>query len=165
MARTKKAVDGAFEIYAVDDGSINSIIQVSDPLHMRILNELSESPLSMSEVADITGKAQSTLSVHMEQLVNRNLISYDFDKNDSRRKIFRLISKKIASSKDVIEHPKDDSEDFFDKLMDYEKYPPMHGGYHSLSVLSIDPIYAYHNSVMGSFFGRLKESVISLSRS
>ena len=45
---------------------------------------------------------------------------------------------------------------FFDKLMDYEKYPPMHGGYHSLSVLSIDPIYAYHNSVMGSFFGRLK---------
>lgn len=118
MARTKKAVDGAFEIYAVDDGSINSIIQVSDPLHMRILNELSESPLSMSEVADITGKAQSTLSVHMEQLVNRNLISYDFDKNDSRRKIFRLISKKIASSKDVIEHPKDDSEDFFDKLMD-----------------------------------------------
>ncbi|WP_400197098.1 ArsR family transcriptional regulator [Candidatus Methanarcanum hacksteinii] len=118
MARTKKAVDGAFEIYAVDDGSINSIIQVSDPLHMRILNELSESPLSMSEVADITGKAQSTLSVHMEQLVNRNLISYDFDKNDSRRKIFRLISKKIASSKDVIEHPKDDSEDFFDNLMD-----------------------------------------------
>ena len=40
--------------------------------------------------------------------------------------------------------------------MDYEKYPPMHGGYHSLSVLSIDPIYAYHNSVMENFFGRLK---------
>ena len=45
---------------------------------------------------------------------------------------------------------------FFGKLMDYEKYPPMHGGYHSLSVLSIDPIYAYHNSVMENFFGRLK---------
>ena len=45
---------------------------------------------------------------------------------------------------------------FFGKLIDYEKYPPMHGGYHSLSVLSIDPIYAYHNSVMENFFGRLK---------
>ena len=45
---------------------------------------------------------------------------------------------------------------FFGKLMDYEKYPPMHRGHHSLSVLSIDPIYAYHNFVMGNFFGRLK---------
>ena len=45
---------------------------------------------------------------------------------------------------------------FFGKLMDYEKYPPMHGGYHSLSVLSINPIYAYHNSVMEKLLWKIK---------
>lgn len=116
MARTKK-VDGAFEIYIVDDGSIKSITQVSDPLHIRILNELSKAPLSMSDIAEITGKAQSTLSVHMEQLVNRNLISCEFDKNDSRRKIFTLVSRKMASSKDAVDGIKDDRWGSFDEVM------------------------------------------------
>ncbi len=122
MARTKKVVDGAFELYSVDDGSIRSITQVSDPLHVRILSELSKTPLSMSEIAEITGKAQSTLSVHMEQLVNRNLISCEFDKNDSRRKIFTLISKKMASSKDTVDVPKDDLNGLFEELMESKEF-------------------------------------------
>lgn len=122
MARTKKVVDGAFEIYAVDDGSIKSITQVSDPLHIRILNELSRTPLSMSEIAEITGKAQSTLSVHMEQLVGRNLISCEFDKNDSRRKIFTLVSKKMISSKETVDIPKDDYEGVLGGLMESKEF-------------------------------------------
>lgn len=122
MARTKKADTGAFELYLTDEGEMSSIVQVSDPLHISILNELSKTPLSMSEVADMTGKAQSTLSVHMDQLVSRGLISFEFDKNDSRRKIFRLKSRKLAFSKEVTQFSRSDSETFFGKMMDSKDF-------------------------------------------
>ena len=89
-----------FEIYStVDEEGNRGLVQVSDPLHQIILERLSKGPMSTTEISDLTGKAQSTLSVHLDQMVTQNLIRSEYDKNDSRRKIFTISSIKVASSK------------------------------------------------------------------
>ena len=91
-----------FEVYStVDTEGNRGLVQVSDPLHRMILERLSKGPMSTTEISDYTEKAQSTLSVHLDQMVTRNLIRSEYDKNDSRRKIFSITSVKVASSKPV----------------------------------------------------------------
>ena len=91
-----------FEIYStVDEEGNRGLVQVSDPLHQIILERLSKGPMSTTEISDLTGKAQSTLSVHLDQMVTQNLIRSEYDKNDSRRKIFTISSIKVASSKPI----------------------------------------------------------------
>ena len=77
------------------------MVEVSDPLHQSILNHLSESNLSTTDISTITGKAQSTLSVHLDHMVSEGLIRSESDPLDSRRKIFSLSSKKLAFSKET----------------------------------------------------------------
>ncbi len=91
-----------FEIYSTIDAEGNrGLVQVSDQLHQVILERLSKGPMSTTEISDLTNKAQSTLSVHLDQMVTENLIRSEYDKNDSRRKIFTITSIKVASSKPV----------------------------------------------------------------
>ena len=95
-----KQSNNEFEVYStMDADGTRSLVQVSDPLHQMILERLSKGQMSTTEISELTGKAQSTLSVHLDQMVSRNLIRSEYDKNDSRRKIFTLISIKVASSK------------------------------------------------------------------
>lgn len=77
------------------------MVEVSDPLHQSILNHLSESNMSTTDISTVTGKAQSTLSVHLDHMVNEGLIRSESDPQDSRRKIFSLSSKKMAFSKET----------------------------------------------------------------
>ena len=101
MPKVKQSNDD-FEIYSTVDAEGNrGLVQVSDPLHRMILERLSKGPMSTTEISDYTEKAQSTLSVHLDQMVMRNLIRSEYDKNDSRRKIFSITSVKVASSKPV----------------------------------------------------------------
>ncbi len=101
MGRTKKNLD-SFEVYSTINSGKPKLVQVSDPLHMKILNELAKRPMSTTEISDMTKKAQSTLSIHLDQMTVQNLISAEYDKNDSRRKIFTLSGKKIAFTKDAV---------------------------------------------------------------
>ena len=102
MPKVKQSNDD-FEIYSTMDAEGNrGLVQVSDPLHRMILDRLSKGPMSTTEISDYTEKAQSTLSVHLDQMVMKNLIRSEYDKNDSRRKIFSISSIKVASSKPVI---------------------------------------------------------------
>ena len=99
MAKVKQNHSN-FEIYStVDPEGNRSLVQVSDPLHQMILERLSKGQMSTTEISDLTGKAQSTLSVHLDQMVSQSLIRSEYDKNDSRRKIFTISSVKVASSK------------------------------------------------------------------
>lgn len=98
MAKVKES-ETSFDIYSVENGTERGLVQVSDPLHQLILRKLSKGPMSTSEISELTHKAQSTLSVHLDQMVTQNLIKSEYDKNDSRRKIFHITSKRIASSK------------------------------------------------------------------
>jgi len=62
------------------------------------LSELQRRDLSLSEIAVLTSKAQSTLSVHLDKMVKEGLIGYRDDPQDNRRKIFYVISRPVGSS-------------------------------------------------------------------
>ena len=69
MPKTKQNND-EFEVYStVDADGVRGLVQVSDPLHQMILERLSKGQMSTTEISDLTGKAQSTLSVHLDQMV------------------------------------------------------------------------------------------------
>lgn len=87
-----------FDIYSTVVNGKPELVQVSEPLHQSILQNLSERNMSSSEISEATGKAQSTLSVHLDSLVSRGLIKSQPDANDSRRKIFSVSSAKVAYS-------------------------------------------------------------------
>ena len=62
------------------------------------MSELQRRDLSLSEIAVLTSKAQSTLSVHLDKMVKEGLIGYRDDPLDNRRKIFYVISRPVGSS-------------------------------------------------------------------
>ena len=92
-----------FELYYTSGG----LVQVSNDVRRRILRELHDADLSLTDLSHIIGKAQSTLSVHLEKMVEDGLIAVYDDPKDSRRKIYSLVSISFASSKP----PSDESMD------------------------------------------------------
>ena len=92
-------MDESFDIYA----TANGIVQVSNPVRRQILTQLASSELSLTEISHITGKAQSTLSVHLDRMTGDRLVTSKDDPSDSRRKIFSISSRLMARSHDIME--------------------------------------------------------------
>lgn len=92
-----------FELYYTTGG----LVQVSNDVRRRILKELETTDLSLTDLSRIVGKAQSTLSVHLEKMIEDGLITVHDDPEDSRRKIYSLISLRFASSKQPSEESMD----------------------------------------------------------
>jgi len=90
-------MDESFDIYS----TVNGLVQVSNPVRRQILTQLSVSDLSLTDISNMTGKAQSTLSVHLDKMTNDGLVTFRDDPADSRRKIFSLSSRLMARSRDV----------------------------------------------------------------
>lgn len=84
-----------FELYYTSKG----LVQVSNDVRRRILHELESRNLSLTDLSKITGKAQSTLSVHLDKMVDEDLIAVHEDPDDSRRKVYSLVSVMLAYSK------------------------------------------------------------------
>ncbi len=84
----------ALDVYSTSSG----LKQISNPVRQKILSELQRRDLSLSEIAQLTGKAQSTLSVHLDKMVKEGLVASRDDPTDNRRKIFYLVSKPVGSS-------------------------------------------------------------------
>lgn len=99
MAKAEQT-GGGFEIYSAAGGD-GALVQVSDPLHQKILGGLAAGSMSTTDISEMTGKAQSTLSVHLDQMVRQGLIASEYDPGDSRRKIFSLSSAMVACSKEA----------------------------------------------------------------
>lgn len=76
------------------------MVQVSEPLHRDIMAALRDRNLSTTEISEALGKAQSTLSIHLDALVNMGLLKSVPDEKDSRRKIFSRSCTEVAYSKD-----------------------------------------------------------------
>ena len=95
-----------FEIYYTKNG----LVQVSNDVRRRILHELETKDLTLTDLSRILGKAQSTLSVHLDKMVAEDLISAHDDPDDSRRKVYSLVSVMLA-------HSKPPSEDALTKAM------------------------------------------------
>ncbi|MDR2866758.1 MAG: ArsR family transcriptional regulator [Methanomassiliicoccaceae archaeon] len=96
-------MDESFDIYT----TVNGLVQVSNPVRKQILSQLALSDLSLTDISNMTGKAQSTLSVHLDKMAGEGLVAFRDDPADSRRKIFKLSSKLMARSRTVNEDGKD----------------------------------------------------------
>ncbi|MCL2785899.1 MAG: ArsR family transcriptional regulator [Methanomassiliicoccaceae archaeon] len=92
-------MDESFDIYTTARG----LVQVINPVRRQILSQLSSSDLSLTEISVITGKAQSTLSVHLDKMFNEGLVTFRDDPADSRKKIFSMASRLMARSRDANE--------------------------------------------------------------
>ena len=95
-------MDTDFDVYATPNG----VMQISNTVRRQVLSFLSLSDLSLTEISNMAGKAQSTLSVHMDKMVNDGLVTFRDDPSDSRKKIFSLSSKLVARSRDANEESK-----------------------------------------------------------
>ncbi len=87
-----------FELYITPNG----IVQVSSEVKLKILHELEEKDLSLTEISKKVSKAQSTISVHLDNMVEDKLITVHDDLQDNRKKYYSLISipfgKSVSSS-------------------------------------------------------------------
>jgi len=82
------------DVYSTSSG----LKQISNPVRQRVLSELQRRDMSLSEIAQMTGKAQSTLSVHLDKMVKEGLVASRDDPSDSRKKIFYLVSMPIGTA-------------------------------------------------------------------
>jgi DNA-binding transcriptional ArsR family regulator len=84
-----------FEIYYTKNG----LVHVSNDIRRAVLSELNGRDLSLTDLSRALGKAQSTLSVHLDRMVEGGLIASYEDANDSRKKMYTLDSVRFAYSK------------------------------------------------------------------
>jgi hypothetical protein len=87
--------DGAFDIYQTDAG----YAAVTNPVQRQILDALRGGEKQLPDLVKITGRSKPTLSsLHMKELLARELIEERGHPTDSRRKLYRLRAGKIGSS-------------------------------------------------------------------
>ena len=87
--------DGAFDIYQTDAG----YAAITNPVQRQILDALRGGERQLPELVKITGRSKPTLSsLHMKELLARELIEEHGHPTDSRRKVYRLKAGKIGSS-------------------------------------------------------------------
>lgn len=84
-----------FDVFSTSSG----LKQITNPVRQKILGELSKAELSLTDIANLTGKAQSTLSVHLDKMLKEGLVGSRDDPSDNRRKIFFLTSNPVGISK------------------------------------------------------------------
>ncbi len=84
-----------FDVFSTSSG----LKQITNPVRQKILGELSKAELSLTDIANLTGKAQSTLSVHLDKMLKEGLVGSRDDPTDNRRKIFFLLSHPVGKSK------------------------------------------------------------------
>jgi hypothetical protein len=100
--------DGAFDIYQTEVG----YAAVTSPVQRQILDSLRQGERQLPELVEITGRSKPTLSsLHMKELLARELILETVHPTDSRRKVYRLKATKIGSSelpvaqlRDAVQH-------------------------------------------------------------
>ncbi|MCL2890441.1 MAG: ArsR family transcriptional regulator [Methanomassiliicoccaceae archaeon] len=109
-------MDTSFDVYATPNG----MMQISNPVRRQVLSYLAVSDLSLTEISNMAGKAQSTLSVHLDKMVNEGLVIFRDDPTDSRKKIFSLSSKLVARSRDANAESKKEYHKTLDTLTDRE---------------------------------------------
>lgn len=66
---------------------------IKSPVKLIILSMLKDSEMEFDEIVKNTGKSKSTVSVHLKSLRKDGVISFKFDPDDQRKKIFYINSK------------------------------------------------------------------------
>ena len=108
MTRGVTMADGPFDIYQTDAG----YAAVTNPVQRQILDVLRAGDQQLPDLVKATGRSKPTLSsLHMKELLARELILELAHPTDSRRKVYRLKATKIGSSdipvaqlRDAVQH-------------------------------------------------------------
>ena len=69
---------------------------INGPVKAKILSTLREGELSFDQIVNLSGKAKSTVSVHLKKLSNEGIISSKQDPKDARKKIFFIKSEYLG---------------------------------------------------------------------
>lgn len=86
----------------------NGFIALNGPVKLEILDILKTGSKSFDEIVKHTGKAKSTISVHISDLKSCDLLEEHIDPNDKRKKIYHLNSYYMACSQEpIVNHYKD----------------------------------------------------------
>lgn len=85
-------------LFSTDSG----IIALNSPIKIKILELLRQETKSFEELVEHTGKAKSTISVHLDDLRKQRLIIEETGQKDKRKKYFFLSSQYIAYSQQPI---------------------------------------------------------------
>lgn len=83
---------GLVKIYSSKRG----VSVVQSPVKKKILSLLKKSGMSGSEIVSATGKSKSTVSVHLQDLMDSDIISWKPHPQDRRKKIFYLNSRYLG---------------------------------------------------------------------
>ncbi|MGA9140704.1 MAG: V4R domain-containing protein [Methanocella sp.] len=82
-------------IYSTKKG----MIAIDSPIKNKILQKLHERELTFEELIEVCGKAKSTMSVHLNDLLASGMVYKRVDPNDRRKKYFGINSDLLASSR------------------------------------------------------------------
>ena len=83
------------EIYSTKKG----MIAIESPIKNKILKQLHDRELTFEELIEVCGKAKSTMSVHLNDLLDMGMIYKRIDPNDRRKKYFGINTDLLASSR------------------------------------------------------------------
>jgi len=121
---------------------------VKSPVKLMILSMLSENEMEFDEIVKNTGKSKSTISVHLKALRKDGVVSFKFNPDDQRKKIFYISSRFLGEieAPESVEFEERKIEFIIDNIVnkDYVEFPRLL--FHTVRStliqegLSIDPI-------------------------
>ncbi|HTY90436.1 MAG TPA: V4R domain-containing protein [Methanocella sp.] len=88
MKQKKGRDERTAQLFATPGG----IRTVDSPVRMKILSMLLEKEMSFDEIVEYSGRAKSTISVHLKSLADDGIVSSHPDPGDARKKIFFIRS-------------------------------------------------------------------------
>jgi predicted hydrocarbon binding protein len=107
MKQKKGREERTAELFATPGG----IRAVDSPVRMKILSMLLVKQMSFDEIVEASGRAKSTISVHLKSLADDGIVSSRIDPADARKKIFFIdssylggLSKRKKLEKDMDEY-------------------------------------------------------------
>lgn len=111
-----KSRSPSIELFSTPGG----IRTVGSPVRVGILSVLSTRDLSFEEIVGLSGKAKSTISVHLKGMEEEGIIGSKTDPADSRRKIFFLRSAPLGNLSPEPGFRDDEAEELKGRLADEE---------------------------------------------
>jgi len=84
--------DRQIELFATSNG----VYAIDSPVRVKILSMLRKNELSFDQIVELSGKAKSTVSVHLKKLTDEGIIASKSDPEDARKKIFFINSEYLG---------------------------------------------------------------------
>ena len=117
------------ELFSTSEG----IYAINSPVRVKILSMLRKGELNFDQLVELSGKAKSTVSVHLRRMADEGIIGSKTDPLDARKKIFFIKSEylgKLSGKKVVTENIEDYITNYIDStrrsLRIFQAHIPYH---------------------------------------